>query len=99
MGTKNRILYLKFKYRIQTYKKMLMTILSLVLEPMLVNIYWIINKILFLGLVPQPWIKTLDHYWNYWNYENGLMLNILMTVSITTHTIIMNISFIIETAE
>ena len=49
-----------------------MTILSQVLEPMLVNIYRIINKILFLGLVPQPGIKTLDHYWNYenWNYEN-----------------------------
>ena len=60
------------KYRIQTYKKMLMTILSQVLEPMLVKRYRIINKILFLGLVPQPWIKTLDSYWNYenWNYEN-----------------------------
>ena len=33
-----------------------MTILSQVLEPMLVKRYRIINKILFLGLVPQPWI-------------------------------------------
>ena len=59
---------------------MLMTILSLVLEP---NTYSILiknfddntesstginvnkqNKILNLGLVPQPGIKTLDHYWN-----------------------------------
>ena len=129
MGTKNRILYLTFKYKIQTYikmlmtilslvlepmfvniytiqtyMKMLMTILSLVLEPMLVNIYWIINKILFLGLVPQPCIKTLDHYWNYWNYENwnyenGLILNILMSICIACNTIFMYISFIIKTAE
>ena len=92
-----------------------MTILSLVLEPNTYSILIKndetntlsstgINvnkqtKILYLGLVPQPWIKTLDHYWNYWNYENGLMLNILVTVSITCNTIIMNISFIIETAE
>ena len=58
---------------------MLMTILSLVLEP---NTYSILiknfddntlsstginfnkqTKILYPGLVPQPWIKTLDHYW------------------------------------
>ena len=57
---------------------MLMTILSLVLEP---NTYSILiknfddnaesstginvnkqTKILLLGLVPQPWIKTLDHH-------------------------------------
>ena len=59
---------------------MLMTILSLVLEP---NTYSILiknfddntesstginvnkqNKILNLGLVPQPGIKNLNHYWN-----------------------------------
>ena len=68
------ILYLSFKYKIQTYNKMLMTILSLVLEP---NTYSILiknvesntkfstginvnkqTKNLNLGLVPQPWIKT-----------------------------------------
>ena len=59
---------------------MLMTILSLVLEP---NTYSILikndetntlsstginvnkqTKILLLGLVPQPCIKTLDHHWS-----------------------------------
>ena len=68
------ILYLSFKYKIQTYNKMLMTILSLVLEP---NTYSILiknvesntkfstginvnkqTKNLNLGLVLQPWIKT-----------------------------------------
>ena len=49
------------KYRMQTNKKMLMTILSQVLESTLVNRYRIINKILFLGLVPQPGIKTTQH--------------------------------------
>ena len=61
---------------------MLMTILSLVLEP---NTYSILiknvddntesstginfnkqNKILYLGLVPQAWIKILNN-WNKWN--------------------------------
>ena len=65
-----------------------MTILSLVLEPNTYSILIKNdetntesstginlnkqNKILYLGLVPQPEIKTLDHYWNYWNYENYL---------------------------
>ena len=70
------------------------------MRPILSLVLGSINKIILLGLVPQPWIKTLDHYWNYWNYENwnyenywnyenGLMLNILVTVSITCDSIFM----------